>query len=106
LLVVLAVLAVARVTHFITQDYLFDGPRAWLQAHAGNSIAYLIQCPWCLSVWTGAGVAVAVWFRPHSWWVQIPLIGLAASYLTGIFEQSSGLINAEHDLAEQQAEDT
>jgi hypothetical protein len=106
LLVVLAVLAVARLSHLITTDFILDPFRAWMGRHAPSSLLILISCAWCLSWWFGFAVATAVWFRPHSWWVQIPLIGLAASYLTGIFEQSSGLINAEHDLAEQQAEDT
>ena len=105
LLVVLAVLATARATHFVTEDYLFDGPRAFIQRHSGPKIAYLVQCPWCLSIWLGLGIAAtAYWGRSH-WWVQVPLLGLAASYVTGMLEQASGLINAEHELADNERAD-
>lgn len=106
LLVLLAVLAVARLTHLVTTDYILDRPRAWIGAHAPTSIAYLITCPWCLSIWLGGGVAVATYEWHTHWYVQIPLLGLAASYVTGYFEQVSGLVNAEHERADAETEAT
>lgn len=100
LLIVLTVLATARLTHLITTDTVMDRPRAWLQSHAGDSIAYLVGCPWCLSMWLGAGVAGAVYCWPAAWFVVVPLLALTASYLTGIAEQVSALVNARTDLTE------
>lgn len=104
LLVLLGFLAVARLTHVVTTDYVFDRPRAWIQAKAPDSVAYLVTCPWCLSIHFGAGVAAAVYAWHGHWWVQIPLIGLGASYFTGYFEQVSGLVNAEHEHADAEAD--
>jgi len=101
LLVVLTVLAVARLTHLVTTDYLTQPFRLWVHRHAPEKVAYLVGCPWCLSLWTAAAVVPVVWLWPRSWWTQIPLLALTASYVTGMAEQLSGLVNAEHEQAEQ-----
>lgn len=105
LLIILAVLAVARLTHLVTTDFITDRPRAWLGQHAPTSIAYLVTCPWCLSMYLGFAVAVPVMLWPHHLYVQIPLVALAASYITGTFEQVSGLVNAEHEHTAAQTEE-
>lgn len=104
LIVLLFVLAVARLTHLVTQDFIFDRPRAWLQRCCGTSIAYLVQCPWCLSIWIGGALALAARWCWHTWPFQLAILALAASYATGYLEQTSGLVNAEHDAVEQQTE--
>lgn len=59
--------------------YKWAKPR-WGQL--GDSIAYLIECPWCMSIWLGALVVkVATWFAS----VPAPvLVWLAASAITGL----------------------
>jgi len=99
LLVVLTVLAVARLTHLVTTDYLTQPFRLWAHRHAPEKVAYLVTCPWCLSLHWAAVVAPVVWLWPHSWWTQVPLLALTASYVTGMAEQLSGLVNAEHEQA-------
>ncbi|HET6481285.1 MAG TPA: DUF1360 domain-containing protein, partial [Actinoplanes sp.] len=56
-----------------------------------HSIAYVWTCPWCMSVWAGAGlVALAdVWFSvPYPW-----LVVAAGSLATGLASQRE----AEHE---------
>lgn len=106
LLVLLTVLSVARVTHLVTTDYILDPLRALAARRAPNSIVYLIQCPWCLSIWVAAAAAPVVYLWHDTWAVQIPLLGLTASYLTGLLEQGSGLVNAEKSRAEAQTDPT
>lgn len=84
LLVLLAVLATARLTRLVVRDAITDPPRAWLAQHAGPGVTYLVHCRWCASIWLGVGVAAAVYNWPARWWVAIPLIGLAASHITGL----------------------
>lgn len=104
LLLLLTVLAVARLTRFVTTDAVLDRPRAWVQARSGAMLTYLLGCPWCLSVWFGLPAAVAVHFAGRAWWVQVPVLGLALSYGVGLLEQVSSLIAAKHDLAEAMTE--
>jgi hypothetical protein len=59
----------------------------------GWSIAYLLGCPWCMSVWVGT----ALIFGPLGD-VSIPLPWLwiaAASTVTGVL---GGIIESEHEL--------
>lgn len=83
-LIILAVLATARLTRLVNEDAILDGPRAWMTEHAGPKTVYLIHCPWCVSIYLGAGVAAATYNWPTYWPVQVGLLGLAASWLTGL----------------------
>lgn len=45
--------------------------------------AYLVTCPWCVSVYVG-GVAAPLWYwLSSSPWLLVPAIALAFSYVTG-----------------------
>lgn len=93
MIVILTVLAVARVTRLITTDVLLQEPREWvikrLMEHEGEpslvrgKVAYLIVCDWCASVYVGAAAAGAY----AAWGETMPFMGvtlaLAASYATG-----------------------
>lgn len=105
LLVVLTVLSVARLTHLVTTDVILDRPRGWLMLHGGDKIAFGVTCAWCVSWWLGLAVAPVVYFWHRHWPIQIGLLALAASYLTGLLEQGSGLVNAQHELAAERAEE-
>jgi hypothetical protein len=113
-------LAAARITRMVTTDRLFDRPRrafivaAWRRAHPwikaeppeeqGNALAmvlsnhakdpplsaYLISCPWCMSIWIGGTVAPLVWFWGYRPWMLIPAFALAVSYLTGFLASREG----------------
>lgn len=86
LLVLLALLAVARVTRLVVEDAILDGPRALVLRHArpGGLLAYLLGCPWCVSVWAGFGLAGLVVPLGDTWPVQVLVLGLAASQATGL----------------------
>lgn len=96
MIVILTVLAVARVTRLITTDVLTRAPREWtlralLVRKDGTAredgfragLGYLIVCDWCVSVYVGAAAAGAY----AAWGETMPFMGvtlaLAASYATG-----------------------
>lgn len=79
----LVLLATARLTRLVTDDALLDGPREFIQRKCGDLIAYVVGCPWCMSIWLGFAVAAATYAWPHAWPVQIGLLGLAASQISG-----------------------
>jgi hypothetical protein len=106
LLVALILGGVHRLTRLLVQDEipLVKVPRdkvvAWLDpppgrrppwGGLGRSIAYLATCPWCMSVWVGAGV---VWLTAWLHGVPVPwLVWAAASSTTGLL----GSWEAEHE---------
>lgn len=45
--------------------------------------AYLVTCPWCVSVYVGAAAAPLWYWFGDSPWVIVPAAALAASYVTG-----------------------
>lgn len=100
MLLLLFGLALARLARLTTTDAITDPARAWLQEHTGDMLSYLVTCPWCLSIWYGLPGAALVYAEHGRWWVQVPLIGLAGSYLTGLLEQAIGLVTARTSLAD------
>lgn len=60
---VLGAAATARIARLITQDSIFDAPRLRyvraMDAADRAKLAELAVCPWCISVWVGAAVALA-----------------------------------------------
>ena len=81
----LALLAVARLTRLVTTDRVMDGPRRALVRRLGpeHPVAYLVMCDWCVSVYTGTGVAGIVWAWSGSMWLDAALLALAGSYVAG-----------------------
>lgn len=115
-------LAVARVVRLITSDRVTERPReaaigwAWtrdwldwagvefptaskaqLRKHAaiqGRNVrvgggeppllAYLVVCPWCVSIYVGAVAAPIIWFWGTSPWLAVPALALALSQGTGL----------------------
>lgn len=84
LLDLLAVLATFRLTRLVTQDYLTEGPRKWLQARLPEKPAYLIGCPWCASFWVGGLVAWLTVEWPQNRVLWVVWLALAASGVTGL----------------------
>ncbi|MCW6003877.1 DUF1360 domain-containing protein [Micromonospora sp. CPCC 205371] len=65
---------------------------------AGRALAYLLECPWCMSAWIGAFVVAGVDLvtsLPVPW-----LVWIAASTVTGLI----GNLEARHDQAYELAE--
>lgn len=82
---ILSALAAARLTRLITTDRITQAPRNILlrKLPEESLMAYLVVCDWCVSVYTGAGVAAAG--AMMDWWtwpVAVPA-ALAFSYTAG-----------------------
>lgn len=82
---VVAALAVARITYFLTEDLLANGYRRWIVNRFGDQskMAYLVHCPWCTSVWVGALVMPPAVLWPNQWVIMANSI-LASSMVSGL----------------------
>lgn len=93
---VLLFLAVARTTRLVTSDRLTRAPREWLilraeAKHGPDALSsYLIQCPWCVSIWAGAAGAGAWWAWGDTRAFLAVCAALAASHVTGWFATREG----------------
>lgn len=78
--------AIARLTRLITSDYIARHIRVWAIRRFGpdHDLAYLVTCPWCLSVWIAAALTPAAWFWGEHPGFVIPAAALTISYLIGI----------------------
>jgi hypothetical protein len=99
MIIVLTVLAVARVTRLITTDTVLQAPRRWVVNRlmpTGNEtglrwhLSYLLVCPWCISVYVAAPVACAyaVWGETMPYMTVV--LALAASHVTGFLASKEG----------------
>lgn len=102
-------LAVARVTRLVNADRITKAPRdavlraLWLRAYRRLGpapseaeveavekplLVYLIECPWCVSIYVGAGAAgLLAAFGPGSSGLFWPALALALSQATGLLAQ-------------------
>lgn len=99
MVVVLVALATARITRLVISDRVTGRPRRavqdWSEARWEgrqgrepdpnewqSPVAYLLSCPWCMSVWVGAAVTAATDLVTD---VPLPVLtALAASMVTGV----------------------
>jgi len=87
-LVVVVVLASWRLARLLSVDEIFRPARERVidRAGADSQIAYLVTCPWCISVWSSPPlIAAAVWW-PQNRVVWIVALSLAASGFAGIMQ--------------------
>lgn len=87
LVLVIYVLAVARIVRFINYDTLLDPLRITAARIFGpdSKVEYFIGCPWCVSIWVAAPTAWLPLFFADNRAVQYVAIVLAASHLVGLF---------------------
>jgi hypothetical protein len=118
LLVSLFILGVYRGTRFVTRDELpiFKFPRdvivaffdpapehtqrwAWAKSRAGGfgrSVAYLVECDWCVSVYVAGAAAYLTWrWTEVMLWV---LLALTASTCTGLVATWEAVIEQKFEL--------
>jgi len=63
-------LATYRLTRLLVEDGITAPIReaVWERYDASDTkIGYLFTCPWCVSVWIGAGVVAARYLAPAQW---------------------------------------
>lgn len=91
LLVLLTVLAVARLTRLVTADVLTTPVRERIvrrrlveRGKDDDWLVYLVHCRWCASIWIAFPAAVVEYLWAAYWPVQIGLIALAASHVTAL----------------------
>lgn len=90
-LVALVVISIARLARLVVQDRLFLPFRNAKWVKKSKWLEYLVQCPWCVSMYFGASYSTAVWLAVvHSewWWTDdaawIVSMMLAGSWLAGM----------------------
>lgn len=90
-LLIVYMLAVARVTGLITLDAITEDARhaivAWLDDRPrtlGSYLATLIECPWCAGMWLALVASPLVWFWGDTPVMLIPALALAFSQATGM----------------------
>lgn len=98
LVVALVCLATHRLTLGVVEDRLTRRPRTAIQNHYErayeqrtgrvdpdewqSAVAYLLSCPWCMSIWVGGAVTAATVYLTS---VPLPvLVWLASSSVTGL----------------------
>lgn len=89
MVLVVAALAVARVTRLITTDYLTDPPRSWLVRRLGQNskLAYLLVCQWCMSMWVASVAALLLWAVGPVPGLVWPMTALAMSQAAGMLSR-------------------
>lgn len=93
--------ATARLTMLITEDTITGFLRAWVMRRAGGpqGLAYQwIRCPWCVGLWIGFAVTLAVWagertlldtpLLPVPGWLWVPGLALANNHLAARWQDS------------------
>ncbi len=84
---VVAMLAVSRLTMLLVDDKLTVGYRRWVVRKWGEEsmMSYLVHCPWCTSIWVAIPVMPVAVLFPNQWTVaalSIPAASLVAGLLS------------------------
>jgi hypothetical protein len=90
---IVAALAVARITRLLVDDQLTVSWRQRVVKRFGadSMPAYLAHCPWCVSMWVAPPFMMISALFPYPWVVGLFSIP-AASLVTGIISQVSDLL--------------
>ena len=82
---VLAALAVVRVTRFLVEDRLALKYRTWATKKWGEEslAAYFVYCPWCTSIWVSLLIGPVAVLYPNKWVLAV-LVVPAMSMVAGL----------------------
>jgi len=87
-------LAFARLVVLITMDMITARPRdavvEALKARKHNMLAYLLLCPWCVSIWLALPAAPIIYAYGDSPWLYVPALALALSAAAGALARVKG----------------
>jgi hypothetical protein len=80
-------LAFARLVVLITADMITARPRdavvEALKERHRNMLAYMLLCPWCVSIWLAIPAAPIIYAYGNSPWLFVPALGMALSAAAG-----------------------
>jgi hypothetical protein len=86
--------AFARLVVLITADMITARPRdavvMALKERKHNMLAYMLLCPWCVSVWLAIPAAPVIYAYGDSPWLFVPALGLALSAAAGALARVKG----------------
>lgn len=80
---IITALATYRLTRLVTADEITKALRGWV-VDRSQWFGYLVTCDWCLSMWVAPVPALAVTIYGDVRAVQVALVALALSGLTGL----------------------
>lgn len=87
-------LAFARLVLIVTSDMITERPRdafvTALKDRHHNMLAYLLLCPWCVSIWLALPAAPIIYAYGHHWWLFVPALWLALSAGAGVLARVKG----------------
>jgi len=81
--------AVARLTRLVTDDEIArpirDAVMAWAEKPGAGGLrqraGYLVDCPWCVSMWAGGAVLFASRFKSGRWLTKAGALSMAAAMI-------------------------
>lgn len=80
---IITALATYRLVRIVTADQITQPLRGWIADRSGWA-GYLVTCDWCLSIWAAPAPAAALLLWQEHLLVQIALLALALSAITGL----------------------
>jgi hypothetical protein len=87
-------LAFARLVILLTKDTITERRRdtlaGALKERGHDSLAYLVLCPWCISIWLAIPAAPIIYAYGNSPWLFVPALGLALSAAAGALARVKG----------------
>lgn len=87
-------LAFARLVVLLTTDMITARPRdtivTALKERHHDMLAYLLLCPWCLSIWLAIPAAPIIYAYGNSPWLFVPALALALSAAAGALARVKG----------------
>ena len=93
-LYVIYLLAFARVVLLITSDTITAAIRdpfvEALVERKHQRLAYLMLCPWCMSIWLAIPAAPVIYAYGQTPWLFVPALGLAMSATAGALGRVKG----------------
>lgn len=87
-------IAFARLTVLLTMDMITARPRdaavTALKERGHDMLAYLLLCPWCVSIWLAIPAAPIIYAYGNSPWLFVPALALALSAAAGALARVKG----------------
>jgi hypothetical protein len=82
--IVLALLAIWRLARLLIVDEITRPLREAVIARGGDKLAYLVTCPWCISVWVGWPLLLGPIYFPDNRVLLLVNAALAGSLAAGL----------------------